>query len=43
MKEELQAMREGLTDIIPADLLAGLTAEVRRVCVVCACAVIGSY
>lgn len=28
VKEELQAMKEGLTDIIPSELLAGLTAEV---------------
>ena len=28
VKEELQGMKEGLTDIIPAELLAGLTAEV---------------
>lgn len=28
VKEELQGMKEGLTDIIPSELLAGLTAEV---------------
>ena len=28
VKEELQAMKDGLNDIIPSDLLSGLTAEV---------------
>ena len=31
MKDELQAMKEGLTDIIPTELLAGLTAEASTV------------
>lgn len=29
MRDELLAMRSGLTDIIPPELLEGLTAEVR--------------
>ena len=28
VKEELQAMKDGLNDVIPSDLLSGLTAEV---------------
>ena len=28
VREELQAMKDGLNDIIPAELLSGLTAEV---------------
>ena len=28
VREELQAMKDGLNDVIPAELLAGLTAEV---------------
>ena len=28
IKEELEAMRQGLADIIPAELLSGLTADV---------------
>ena len=28
IKEELEAMKQGLTDIIPPELLSGLTAEV---------------
>ena len=28
IKDELEAMRQGLTDVIPAELLSGLTAEV---------------
>ena len=28
VREELQAMKEGLNDVIPPELLAGLTAEV---------------
>ena len=28
VKEELQAMKAGLTDVIPQELLSGLTAEV---------------
>ena len=28
VKEELQAMKDGLNDIIPSELLSGLTAEV---------------
>ena len=30
VREELQAMKEGLNDVIPPELLAGLTAEVRH-------------
>lgn len=28
VREELQAMKDGLNDVIPAELLSGLTAEV---------------
>ena len=28
--DELQAMKEGLNDVIPPELLAGLTAEVKH-------------
>ena len=31
VKEELQAMKDGLNDVIPSDLLSGLTAEVSMV------------
>ena len=30
MKDELIAMRSGLTDVIPPELLEGLTAEVKE-------------
>jgi len=30
VQEELNALKQGLNDVIPNDLLSGLTAEVRR-------------
>ena len=37
VKEELQGMKEGMTDVIPHDLLSGLTAEVCVCLSVCLC------
>ena len=36
MRDELQAMRSGLTDVIPPELLEGLTAEV-YIILLCTC------